>query len=104
MSTEAANVSKTITAQNTYTDELAVLAGERVDISIQYATAVATTRLERKFTGQSDFNPVPNEDGSIGWTASTEQQYIAGERCVLRLGVPTGGYTSGTVTARLGKG
>lgn len=104
MSVEQINKSATITAQNTFTDAIPMLAGEVASISAIYSTAVATTVLQRQLPGQSTWQDVPNPDGSVGWTASTQQSYRADERCDLRLGVKTGGYTSGTITARLGKG
>lgn len=96
--------SKTITAENQYTDEMELMAGDTVSISLVFSTLNATVQLERKLPGQSSFQRVPNSDGTFGWTASNEQSYVADERQTVRLGVPTGSFTSGSGTVRLGKG
>lgn len=86
-------------AQNTFTDAIQVSAGEKVAISID-GTFVATVKLQRKLRGQSDFRNIDSQS----WTAAAETEYEMPESGELRLGVPTGGYTSGTVNGRLGKG
>lgn len=102
---EPAFVEKTLTAENTWTDELQVDAEELVSISAIGNSFTGTTVLQRKLPGQTTFQSVANPDGSVGWTSKDIQAtYQADERCSLRLGVPTGGFAGTSVACRLGKG
>lgn len=107
-STEPKAVSLTpISAQNQFTSEMELMAGDTVSISIIYGDLAATTiQLQRRLPGQTTFQNIPKADGTFGWTASVEGSYVADERQTIRLGVPTGSYGSGGTTAaiRLGKG
>lgn len=99
------NESATITAENQFTDPISLKAGESVSISIIMGTLAATVMLQRKLPGQSTWQDVPLADGTtFGWTAANEQSYVADERQDVRLGVKTGGFTSGSGTVRIGKG
>lgn len=93
---------KSIEAQNVFTDELFLYPGERLSISIA-GTFTATVTLQRQLDG-ANWRDVPDSDGNFGWTAPTEQSYVADESQIVRLGVKTGDYTSGTINARIGKG
>ena len=103
--TEPVVVSASVAAQNTFTDPLQMDAGETASISfINASSFVGTIMLQRKFSGQTTWQDVPDPDGTFGWTTATEQSYTADEKCDIRLGCKTAGYTSGTATVRLGKG
>lgn len=91
-----------IAAENTFTRQLVVHAGEVVSVSVA-GSFDATVVLYRMLDGSS-WRAVPNSDGTVGWTAPTEQVYDADEACLLRLGIPAGDYVSGTASCRLGKG
>lgn len=102
---EPAAVSKTLTAENTWTDELQVDAEELVSVSAIGNSFTGTTVLQRKLPGQTTFQSIANPDGSVGWTNKDIQTtYQADERCTVRMGVPTGGMAGTEVTCRLGKG
>lgn len=103
--TEPANVSATITVQNTFTDGLTVDAGERVSVSAIRNAFTGTYVLQRQLPGQTTWQDVANPDGSIGWTSKDiETSYMSDERCSLRMGVKTGGFAGTSVALRLGKG
>jgi hypothetical protein len=82
-----------ITAQNTFTPAVFIQPGDEFDISIS-GTFVATVVVQR------------SKDG-ITWadvdsyTAPAEKTGRAGSGWNFRVGVKTGGYTSGTVTVNL---
>lgn len=101
--TNAKLVLASITAENMFTEPLELDSGNLASLSLS-GTYVATAVLQRQLPGQVGWNDVPNPDDSVGWSDNTEKTYKADERCLLRLGVKTGDYTSGTVEARLGKG
>ena len=86
---------KSVTAQNEFTGILPVLPLERVSLSIS-GTFVATVVLQRQLDG-TNWRDVEE------WTDEVETTYVGDEPGDLRLGVKTGGFTSGTVVCRLGK-
>lgn len=90
-------------AENTFTDGLSLQAGEVASLSIS-GTFVADVELQRQLPGQDGWNTVQRPDGTSVFDAPHEGSYIADERCLIRLGVPTGSYTSGTAVCRVGKG
>lgn len=94
------SVTQVITASNIFTTGLLVYAGEAVSISIA-GTFVATVVLQRQLDG-ANWNDVPLPNGLPGWTGPTEMTYLADETGFVRLGVETGNFTSGSITARLG--
>ena len=90
------NISASISTQNTFTGALSVPAEARTSVSVS-GTFVATVTLQRRLDG-ANWRDVQT------WTGEMEVTYVADESQDLRLGVKTGDYTSGTVTARLGVG
>ena len=86
-------VSTAIGAENTFTSPLTIRPDVRVAISISGA-ATATVFLQRQIDG-SNWRDVQS------WTSDIEATYVADTGCLLRLGVKTGGYGSGTATCRL---
>ncbi len=89
------SVTKTIGAQNIFTDELLVDEGDRVSVSGQPGAA-STVTLQRRMDGTNwrDVN---------AWSADVETTYVVDEACILRFGIKTGDYGAST-TVRLGKG
>ena len=92
-----------VDAENEFTEALTLKAGETASISIS-GTFVADVELQRQLPGQSSWNTVQRPDGTSVFDAPYEGSYKADERCDIRLGVPTGSYTSGTAVCRLGRG
>ncbi|MER9195275.1 hypothetical protein NKI13_18530 [Mesorhizobium australicum] len=83
-----------ITAANTFTTPILIQPGNSFDITVS-GTFVATVVLQR------------SKDGSTNWldvasfTAPAEQTGSAGSAWYFRIGVKTGGYTSGTAVVDL---
>lgn len=90
------SVSKSITAQSTWSDELTIKQLEQIAVSIS-GTFSATVTLQRKIDG-TNWRVVKT------YTAAAEETYYADKAGRLRIGVDTGDYTSGTVVVYLGKG
>lgn len=82
-----------ITAANTFTTPVLIQPGNSFDISIS-GTFVATVVLQRS-KDQTNWLDVAS------FTAAAEQTGSAGSAWYFRLGVKTGGYTSGTVVVDL---
>ncbi|PBB68135.1 hypothetical protein CK228_13580 [Mesorhizobium sp. WSM4312] len=80
-----------ITAQNTFTTPVLVQAGNSFDISIS-GTFVASVVLQRSKDQVTWMDVETN-------TAPVEKTGSAGSAWYFRLGIKTGGYTSGTVAA-----
>lgn len=95
--------SASVDAENEFTEGLTLKAGEVASISIS-GTFVADVELQRQLPGQTSWNTVQRPDGTSVFDAPHEGSYTADERCSIRLGVPTGSYTSGTAVCRVGKG
>ena len=90
------NVSVTITAQNQFSPALLIQKGESASISVSATAMVANVRLQRNLDGTNWRNVEV-------FTAATEQTYVADESCEIRIGCPTGDFTSATaLVARLG--
>lgn len=85
--------SKDIGAQNTFTD--AVRLGGNFNISISN-TFVATVFVQRSYDNSTWYDV-------DSFTAPIETSGFEPEYIWYRVGVKTGGYTSGTVTARIGQ-
>jgi len=88
------SVSKSITAQNVFTDSIQVDKGDAGSISVS-GTFVGTVTFQRRLDGV-------NWRDIETYIAETEKDFEAGEGSEIRLGVKTGDYTSGTIEARLG--
>jgi hypothetical protein len=89
-------ITKSITAQNTFSDELTVT-NNNFNFSLS-GTWVATVTVQRKFYNESDWLDVEEFTSNIetvGYEPEKNAQY--------RFGVKTGDFTSGTVVGRLGK-
>lgn len=85
--------SKSIEAENTFTDVVAISGYFNLSIS---GTFSATVTVQRSVDG-STWRDVDT------FTAPTEQVGMDPESLFYRVGVKTGNYTSGTVNVRLGK-
>lgn len=86
-----------ITAQNTGTGALTVPKGKPVNISIS-GTFAATVFVQRSFDQGSTWLDVESH------TAPVERIMDTPENTTVRLFVKTGGFTSGTVVARVSIG
>jgi hypothetical protein len=88
-----ADVTKDITAENVYTDGLRPIDVFNVSIT---GTWVATVFLQRSFDGGTNWVDVES------WTTNVEDQYSEAQAGVVyRLGIKTGGFTSGTSVVAL---
>jgi hypothetical protein len=86
-------VTKSITAENTFSDSISL--SQKFNVSLS-GTWVATVFLQRSFDGGTTWVDVKS------WTANTQEAGEEPESGILyRLGVKTGGFTSGTVVCRL---
>jgi hypothetical protein len=83
-----------ITAQNTFTTPVLIQAENEFDISIS-GTFVATVVLQRSKDGSTNWMDVDS------FTAPAEKTGRAGSAWFFRVGVKTGGFTSGTVVVDL---
>lgn len=91
----ASTTTKSITAENTFSDSIWVRK-TYYNVSVQ-GTFVATVFLQRSYDGGTTYYDVAS------YTTPTETYGICGEIGVsYRLGVKTGGFTSGTILTRLG--
>lgn len=79
---------KTITAQNTFTNTIDLDPGEGCAISLTGITA-STVSLQRRFNPTGDWRDVAT------YTANTEINYQALPGIEIRLGVKTGDYGGG---------
>lgn len=95
--TIASNVSATITAQNTFTDWLQVSKGRRFSLDI-YGTFVANVYLQKTYDGGLTII----DDPTVRTAPYSEISLPMPEGTQYRIGVKTGGFTSGTVNVRLG--
>ncbi|RVB05681.1 hypothetical protein [Mesorhizobium sp. M7A.F.Ca.CA.004.02.1.1] len=82
-----------ITAQNTFTAGCLVQAGDVFDVSIS-GTFVATVVVQRSKDNVTFFDVE-------SFTAAAEKTGYAGSAYYFRIGVKTGGFTSGTVVVEL---
>ena len=86
--------SKTITAQNTFSDPVRLTGFFNLSIT---GTFVATVTVQRSFDNQATWQDVDT------FTKSTEDFGMEPEVCWYRAGVKTGDFTSGTINVRLGQ-
>lgn len=96
-------VTASISAQNTFTDAIRITGvdSSRVFTIIISGTWSATVRLQRSL--ESDEGPW-EDVSTVSWTANTTETFDDGldnQIAWYRIGVKTGGYTSGTVVASL---
>ncbi len=90
-----------ITAENWFTVPLTLRAGDLASVSVT-GTFSGTITLQRRMDGMVAYADIANPDGTVGWTAPIQATYYADEAQLLRVGIKTGGYGSGTATVRLG--
>lgn len=88
-----------IVAQDNFTEPLNLDPGERGSISVSN-TFVATVTLQRRFYTKE--GPPTSWVDVLSWTGPVETTAVADEHQEIRLGVKSGDFTSGTVTARIG--
>lgn len=86
------SVSKTIGAQNTFSDSLPLVGHFNLSIS---GTFVATVTVQRSFDSGSTWLDVDT------FTAATETYGFDPQQVYYRAGVKTGDYTSGSVVVSL---
>lgn len=85
---------KTITAQNSFTDPVKLTGFFNLSI---IGTFVATVTVQRSFDDQATWADVDT------FTSPTEDWGMEPEVCWYRVGVNTGQFTSGSVSVRLGQ-
>jgi hypothetical protein len=94
--TEAAQyVTVSIAAENTFSDSILLVGKFNLSIS---GTFAATVWVQRSFDAGVTWRDVQSFSGPVELTADEPEKSI-----LYRLGVKTGGYTSGTVVGRLSK-
>lgn len=93
----AAVSSASITAQNTFCDPVRPVTERTVNLSVGGSGWTATVTLQRSFDNGSTWLDVDS------WTAPAERIFDPGTegKVIYRLGVKTGGFTSGTIPVRL---
>jgi hypothetical protein len=87
-------VSANITAQNTFTEPVRLEGYFNLSLS---GTWAATVTVQRSIDGATNWVDVDT------FTAPTEDYGFEPEFMYYRVGVKTGGFTSGTVVVRLGR-
>lgn len=91
-------VTRTITAENQFSDALTLRVGEKASISINSTAISATLHVQRTFDGGTTWLDVKS------YTANAQETYEADEPCSIRIGCKTGNFTSQTaLVVRLGK-
>lgn len=103
---EPKRVTKTISAQNTFSDAVQLDEGEVCSISGIGTAFTGTAVIQRKLPGQTNFQDVADQNGVVGFTAKDfEVNFTAGSSCEVRAGVKTGGFggTSIDIAITLGK-
>jgi len=91
------NVTKSITAEDVFSDSLNVLK-EDFNFSLS-GTWVATVYVQRSFDAGATWVDVESFTANGEYTGYEPQQNVR-----YRFGVKEGGFTSGTVVGRMGKG
>lgn len=90
------STTKAITAANTYSDALDVGPfGPYFNVSV-WGTFSATATLQRSFDNGTTWLDVAS------YNVPVEDFGIEPEGAIYRIGVKTGGYTSGTINVRIG--
>ncbi|MDX0455480.1 hypothetical protein GOC72_18670 [Sinorhizobium medicae] len=82
-----------ITAANTFTSSILVQAGQTFDVSVS-GTFVASAVVQRSKDGVTWLDVET-------FTAPAQKSGVSGSAWYYRIGVPTGGFTSGTVVVDL---
>lgn len=89
------NTTKSVTAENTFTDAVQLDANKKAAISIS-GTFSATVTVQRRLDG-ANWRDVQS------FSAATEQSYEADVGQEIRVGVKTGDFSSGTVAIAVSK-
>lgn len=90
MSAKPQFVTKTIAAENTFSDVMQLHKGDMAALSISGINGDTVT-VQRKFNQAGDWRDVSN------YTANGEFGFVAECNMEIRAGVKTGGYGSGTI-------
>ncbi len=85
-----------LSAENTFGEALQIDVHDRFVVSVS-GTFVASVTIQRRFDNQ-------NWRDIEAYTVETEKDGIAATGQMIRLGIKTGDYTSGTAVCRIGKG
>lgn len=104
--TEPLEKTKTVGAENTFTDAFQLDEGEVAAISIICdGSWSGTIVVQRRFGSQSTWANVEPVTGTPGFTASAQIDYEAACSQDIRVGCPTGSYSAGSaaVVIRVGK-
>ena len=97
-----------ITAQNQFSPVIELAKGERYMVSVWDIDSMSMTVTVQRRIGASAADIVAIDDIE-GWrdvdtyTAATEEDGVAACACEMRIGVKTGGFTSGEAGARIAK-
>lgn len=104
--TEPIEKTKTVGAQNTFTDAFQLDEGEVAGISIVCdGSWSGTIVVQRRFGSMSSWSTVEPVTGTPGFTASAQIDYEASCGQEIRVGCPTGSYAAGSaaIVVRVGK-
>lgn len=102
---EPITVTKTITAENSFTDEVQLDEGERAAISTIRSSFTGTVQIQRKLRGQTTFQNVADSNGVSGISGKDiEIDYTASSSQTIRVGVPTGSFAGTSVTCTIAVG
>lgn len=86
-----------ISGPNVWSQPMLVRSADAVSVSVWGTGFGATVTLQRDLVGDGSWRDVES------WTdEQVERTYLSDEQCYLRIGVKSGGYTTGTVNVRLG--
>lgn len=97
-----------ITAQNQWSDPIALAKGERYAVSVWDISSMSMTVTVQRRLGASVADGAAIDD-IAGWrdvdayTAAAEEDGVAATDCEMRIGCATGDYTSGEAGARIAK-
>lgn len=97
--TIASSVTKAVTAENMFSDWLSVDKGQRFSLDI-YGTFTANVTLQKTYDGGTTIIDEP----TVRTAPYSEISLPLAEGTQYRIGVKTGGFTSGTANVRLGRG
>lgn len=92
---------KTLTAENTFTDPIAIAGQFNVSIS---GTFAGTVTLQRKFPGETDWFDINSWTATFeGWDVEPTSRTTIPEVVSYRLGFKSGNFSSGSAKCRVGQ-
>ena len=92
---------KTLTAENTFTDAIAIIGQFNVSIS---GTFSGTVTLQRKFSDETDWFDINSWTAAFeGWDEEPSSRSTIPEIVTYRLGFKTGDFSSGSAKCRIGQ-